>query len=201
MMKKLYEKTFYRFLKGWLPLMIPFFIKHIELLRWIARILSSLVGICYLYQIIYLFAPWMQRFAARIRNRVRHGKPPAPAMVHTDAAGAPSPLRIGTGEGYRVGILIAARNEEKVLPYLLDSIRAQDYPGSIRTFVVADNCTDRTAEAAEAHGARVYRRENRKQVGKGFALRYLLEQITEDGSFSDIDIFLIFDADNLLDPS
>ena len=50
-----------------------------------------------------------------------------------------------------------------MLPHLLDSIAAQDYPKHlIRTFVVADNCTDRTAELAAAHGATVFSRFNNR---------------------------------------
>ena len=99
----------------------------------------------------------------------------------------------------RYAILIAARNEEAVLPHLLDSIAAQDYPRAlVTTFVVADNCTDRTAEAARAHGAQVYSRFDRSRVGKGYALNYLLKQIQNAGKLQDYDAFLIFDADNLL---
>ena len=47
---------------------------------------------------------------------------------------------------HKYAILIAARNEEEVIGNLLDSIKKQDYPGDlITTFVVADNCTDKTA--------------------------------------------------------
>ncbi|MFR8333265.1 MAG: glycosyltransferase [Oscillospiraceae bacterium] len=76
---------------------------------------------------------------------------------------------------HRYAILIAARNEEAVLPHLLDSIAAQDYPAELlTTFVVADNCTDRTAQVAQDRGARVFVRNNRTQVGKGYALHFLL---------------------------
>ena len=57
---------------------------------------------------------------------------------------------------HKYGIVIAARNEEKVIGNLLDSINKQDYPKDLLTvFVVADNCTDNTAKVA---------REDRKSV-------------------------------------
>ena len=57
----------------------------------------------------------------------------------------------------KYGIVIAARNEEAVIGSLLDSIRACDYPQEkLVVFVVAHNCTDRTAQIARAHGANVY---------------------------------------------
>ena len=52
---------------------------------------------------------------------------------------------------HRYAIVIAARNEEAVIGRLLESIRLQDYPSELLTvFVVADNCTDGTAQAARA---------------------------------------------------
>ena len=53
---------------------------------------------------------------------------------------------------HKYAILIAARNEKNVIGNLLDSINKQDYPKElITTFVVADNCTDNTAEIARKH--------------------------------------------------
>ncbi len=68
---------------------------------------------------------------------------------------------------HRYAVLIAARNEENVLGGLLDSIRAQNYPSElVDIYVVADNCTDTTAEIAYAHGAYVYERFNRARLEK-----------------------------------
>jgi len=125
---------------------------------------------CFSYEILYLLVP--------LFRKIRHS---------------------GKNNPTRYAILIAARNEEAVLPHLLESIRAQDYPGElIATYVIADNCTDRTAAVAAQHGARVYQRFNTSQVGKGYALNYLLEQIRIAGEIEHYDAFLIFDADNLL---
>ena len=134
--------------------------------------LVVLTTICYFYQIIYLILP---------------------LVLKDKPHGAERPNRYA--------ILIAARNEAAVLPHLLDSIAAQDYPKHlIRTFVVADNCTDRTAELAAAHGATVFPRFNNRQIGKGYALNYLLARIDKTEGLSNFDCFLIFDADNLLEP-
>ena len=98
-------------------------------------------------------------------------------------------------------MLIAARNEEAVLPQLLWSINRQDYPASlITTYVVADNCTDDTARVAEEYGAVVYRRFHTQKVGKGHALHDLLRWLRDRPEYPQIDAFLIFDADNLLEP-
>ena len=82
----------------------------------------------------------------------------------------------------RYGVLIAARNEQAVIGQLIDSIRGQDYPQDLLDiFVVADNCTDDTAQVARARGATVYERQNKYLVGKGYALHFLLGKIYESG--------------------
>lgn len=101
----------------------------------------------------------------------------------------------------RYGVLVAARNEEAVIGPLIESVRAQTYPAArIHVFVVADNCTDGTARAARAHGARVWERFDPTHVGKGYALRFLLQNIWADASCPRCDGYVILDADNLLHP-
>ena len=102
---------------------------------------------------------------------------------------------------HRYGILIAARNEEAVLGHLLDSIWEQEYPTeNIRVFVVADNCTDKTAEVARAHGAVCYERFDNEHRTKGYALEFLVDAIHRDYGKDLCEAFFIFDADNLLAP-
>lgn len=101
----------------------------------------------------------------------------------------------------RYAVLIAARNESAVIAQLLESIRQQDYPQDLLDiYVVADNCTDGTASIAREHGARVFERQNKMQVGKGYALAFLLEHIREEYPQERYDGYFVFDADNLLDP-
>ncbi len=100
---------------------------------------------------------------------------------------------------HRYGIVIAARNEERVLGNLLDSIRAQDYPSDlISVFVVADNCTDRTADIARAHGAHCYERNDPDHRTKGYALEYLFDCIERDFGRTSFEGYFVLDADNLL---
>lgn len=101
----------------------------------------------------------------------------------------------------KYAVLIAARNEEAVIGQLLDSIREQDYPADLlHIYVVADNCTDDTAQVAASHGAVVFQRQNKELVGKGYALSFLLEKIREERPEEHYDGYFVFDADNLLDP-
>lgn len=100
---------------------------------------------------------------------------------------------------HKYAIVIAARNEEAVIGNLLDSIKKQDYPSElITTFVVADNCTDNTAEIVRSMGGICYERFDNERKTKGFALQYLFEKIEEDYGRMNFEGYFIFDADNLL---
>lgn len=110
-------------------------------------------------------------------------------------------------QDHTYAILIAGRNEEKVIGQLINSIQTQNYDKSkLHIFMVADNCTDSTAKTAREVAKKypevpvtVYERFNQQLVGKGYALDYLLENIKHDYPDYSPDAFVIFDADNLLD--
>ncbi|MDN6208858.1 glycosyltransferase family 2 protein [Bifidobacterium crudilactis] len=97
-------------------------------------------------------------------------------------------------------VLISARNEESVVGNLIDSVRAQSYPSQlVDIWLVADNCTDDTAGLARSKGCHVVERNNLDEVGKGYALTYLLNHIIDSEYARTYDAFFVFDADNLLD--
>ena len=141
-------------------------------LRTINAVISALFFICYTYQFLYIPLVLLKK-----------RRPAAlPASPH------------------RYAVLIAARNEENVIAGLLDSLAAQTYDMSLVTvFVAADNCTDSTAAIARAHGAVVYERFNQLNVGKGYALDFLLQHIGADYP-AGFDGYFVFDADNILAP-
>lgn len=99
----------------------------------------------------------------------------------------------------RYACVISARNEEKVIGNLIKSIQKQTYPSElIKIFVVADNCTDKTAEICRDLGAIVYERFDNEHISKGYALEFLFNNIERDYSILSNDYYLVFDADNLL---
>ncbi len=100
---------------------------------------------------------------------------------------------------HKYGIIISARNESLVIGNLIDSIHKQDYgEENLTIFVVADNCTDNTAEIARSMGCVVYERFDKAHARKGYALEYLFEQIEKDYGIRSFDGYVFFDADNLL---
>lgn len=104
-------------------------------------IMSGFV-LCFSYQLIYFVMKHVKRKVV-IRNSGNHN----------------------------YAVLIAARNEQRVIGRLIQSIKKQTYDkGRIDIYVVADNCTDLTAEIARNCGANVYVRNNYLKIGKGYAL-------------------------------
>lgn len=108
---------------------------------------------------------------------------------------------VENAELHRYAAIISARNESAVIGRLIRTLKEQDYPSELLdVIVVADNCTDNTAEVARSAGAIVYERFNKVQVGKGYALDYLFKRIFEEQGEDAYDAFFVFDADNIVDP-
>jgi cellulose synthase/poly-beta-1,6-N-acetylglucosamine synthase-like glycosyltransferase len=98
---------------------------------------------------------------------------------------------------HRFALLVPAHNEESAVPATLRACANFDYPAAMyKVYVVADNCTDRTAEVAAAAGALVLERRDDERRGKGYALAWALERILPDRP----DAVVVLDADCRLDP-
>ncbi|MGE3315768.1 MAG: glycosyltransferase family 2 protein [Planctomycetaceae bacterium] len=116
------------------------------------------------------------------------------AVLFIQCAFALLPARRGnvdpSAERPTIGILVPAHNESAVLAATLRSVSAQ-LREKDRLLVIADNCTDDTADIARAQGAEVFERQNLEQRGKGFALAAGLNVLAG----APTDVVAIIDAD------
>jgi len=134
-------------------------------------ILSIVFAICYIYQYFYVLVGF--------RKKYDHGE---------------------AKKNHHYAAVISARNESQVLGNLIESIKNQSYPRElIDIYVIADNCTDDTADIARAAGATVFERFNTELVGKGYALNWFFNLLKESEADNKYDAFIVFDADNVLD--
>ena len=94
--------------------------------------------------------------------------------------------------------IIPAHNEEAVVANLIESLKNQTYDSKLYDiYVIADNCTDRTAKVAKDAGAIVFERFDPEHKTKGYALQWFLKQKIAENA--DYDAFFVFDADNIVD--
>lgn len=104
---------------------------------------------------------------------------------------SPPPGRCET----RFALLIPAHNEELLITESLAALGRLDYPPDlVAVHVVADHCSDATAELARAAGAVVHEHLDPRPQGKGSALSWAFGQI---GTAADA--IVIVDADTLVD--
>ncbi|NSW92379.1 MAG: glycosyltransferase family 2 protein [Firmicutes bacterium] len=97
----------------------------------------------------------------------------------------------------RFALLVAAHNEEKVIESIVKNLKNLDYPTDMYDiFIVADNCSDNTAEIARQNGAIVFERFDKLKRGKGYALEWMFEKIFN--MEKKYDAICVFDADNLV---
>lgn len=134
-------------------------------------IIFVLFTLCYSYQLFYVFAVFIKK-----------------------------PRRFLAKKDHRYAVVVSGRNESMVIGNLIDSINDQKYPSDkLDVFVVADNCTDDTAQVARDHGARVFERFDQEKVGKSWALDYAFKRILSEYANRHYEGFFVFDADNVLD--
>ncbi|MDP1699411.1 MAG: glycosyltransferase family 2 protein [Aestuariivirga sp.] len=98
-------------------------------------------------------------------------------------------------EGLRVAVIVPAHDEEDGIGATVSGI-AKQLGASDRLIVVADNCTDGTAEQARAAGAETIARSELQRRGKGYALDFGVKHLESDPP----DVVVIVDADCRLGP-
>ena len=135
-------------------------------------IMSVFFTVAYLYQVVYMVIVFCRGMV----------KLPEAKKLHNYA------------------FVIAAHNEEPVIGNLVRSIKDQRYDGEIGVFVIADNCTDATAEVARAAGAVAWERNDLVRKGKSWALDYAFSRLIDE--YGDLyEGFFVMDADNIIAPN
>lgn len=149
-------------------------------LRWLLLVMQALLACPILYLCVIAISATLTDGKRRLKN------PPA---------------SISDTAGFTFAILIPAHNEETVLGTLLESISSLEYPDELHAvYVVADNCTDRTAEIArKASRVHVYERFDEEKRGKGYALQWFLNKLEEDRFVHDA--YVVLDADSIVEPT
>lgn len=93
----------------------------------------------------------------------------------------------------RVVVLVPAHDEHLGIEQTVRQLRGQ-LPANGRLLVVADNCTDATAELAREAGAEVIERQDETRRGKGYAISFGVEHLSAEPP----DVLVIVDADCVL---
>lgn len=97
---------------------------------------------------------------------------------------------------HKFSIVIAARNEEKVVGNIIDSLKKQNYDkDKYEINVIINNSVDKTYEESIKHGANAIKCDIPVKA-KGDVLRYTFEKFKE----KKFDAYIIFDADNVVHP-
>ncbi len=95
----------------------------------------------------------------------------------------------------RFALVVPAHDEEASITETVRSLQAVSYPASLfDVVVIADNCSDETADLARAEGARVLVRTSSGEKGKGYALRWAFDTLLQDS----YEGFVVCDADTVV---
>ena len=101
------------------------------------------------------------------------------------------------GNTTRFLVVIPAHDEQEGIAETVASCLSVKYdPRLVRVLVIADNCSDGTADAARRSGAEVFERSDTSRRSKGYAL----EDTLKPGTLADADAVVIVDADTVVDP-
>jgi cellulose synthase/poly-beta-1,6-N-acetylglucosamine synthase-like glycosyltransferase len=103
--------------------------------------------------------------------------------------------KIQAGKRPRIAVLVPAHNEEAGITSTITSVLNQLQAGD-RLLVVADNCSDKTAEVAGAAGAEAHIRTDLHHRGKGYALDFGVRCLADNPP----EILIIVDADCIVSP-
>jgi cellulose synthase/poly-beta-1,6-N-acetylglucosamine synthase-like glycosyltransferase len=130
-----------------------------------------LVQICLLTLVIALAIPCAVFFVECLSAAVGSSSQTPSSLAPSSPTPSASDLK-----SFSIAVLMPAHNEAEVIASTLAALTPQ-LSGQDKLIVVADNCTDQTAQLARQAGASVLERTDDSRRGKGYALDYGLQSI------------------------
>ena len=121
-------------------------------------------------------------------------------LVFWSVSGKPVPLVPHSDKKTKFAVLVAARDESRVISNLLDSLKAQTYDKDyFDVWLIVEDEKDPTVEIAKKYGYNYFVRDELVdgRRTKGFALQECIRHF--DRNNLEYDAYMIFDADNVLD--
>lgn len=99
----------------------------------------------------------------------------------------------------RMVVVVPAHDEAEGIARCVKSLLSVERPrADYEVVVIADNCSDDTADEARRAGATVWERHHDTERGKGYALDFAFNRLLEQ---TDVDAVLIVDADTDVEPN
>ena len=107
----------------------------------------------------------------------------------------PAAKQVSRPDGVALTVLLPAHDEEQGVGATVIGVQSQLAIGD-QVLVIADNCTDDTAQLARAAGADVIERSDPERRGKGYALAFGIDYLESNPP----DVVIVVDADCSLTP-
>lgn len=111
--------------------------------------------------------------------------------------------QVPASENYtKFGVLIAARNESKVIRNIFEALKKQTYPKEFfDVWIIVEDEKDASVAIANEFGYKYFVRDNLTddRHTKGFALQEMINYFNRENIA--YDAYMIFDADNVMEPN
>jgi cellulose synthase/poly-beta-1,6-N-acetylglucosamine synthase-like glycosyltransferase len=100
----------------------------------------------------------------------------------------------------KFAFVIPAHNEESGIVKTIQSCQDIEYPKNLCSiYVIADNCSDSTAQVSKNAGAFVFERFHDTKKSKGYALEAFFENFLSQEKSANYEAFVVVDADTLVE--
>ena len=110
---------------------------------------------------------------------------------------------VPASENYtKFGVLIAARNESRVIRNIFEALKKQTYPKEFYdVWIIVESFDDPSIKIAEEYGYKWFRRDRltEERHTKGYALQEITDYFNRE--HINYDAYMIFDADNVMEPN